>query len=351
VKRLFVALAALSVVSACGDPLADIDRVSELTEPLPEERAAALPDESEFADRPPFLSGLFRGGAPQSVPREDIELALFDAGVSPDGEVAPAPVRDPVPIDDAAAVPDVGTPPAQEPRGMLAWLRRSASTPDTSDMPEPTQVARVPEDGTGPQGAQPDEPVPQTEAASEMAQPAPRQGLFARLRGGARPASETPMTDAAPDGAIAFGTVERACHVKRAGLGKRVDQAPSGFALYDSAPGSETARPFFITGFSDGCPRQLTAALAMFGTPQLHEQLRYGLPADDFPYSDTDEAYEKVKRRICGVARGKPCGSLVSKIDNTTVFVSAYEKTEDNARWTDLLLHDGAVMAVALKSP
>ena len=105
-----------------------------------------------------------------------------------------------------------------------------------------------------------------------------------------------------------------------------------------------------MTGFSDGCPRQVTAALAIFGAPSMHEQLRYGLPSDEYPYSDTDKAYEGIKARMCGKPKGKPCGSRIKSVERNTVFISTYERFGDTARWSDMLVHNGAVLAKTIKS-
>ncbi|MEO0745098.1 MAG: hypothetical protein AAFY49_07085, partial [Pseudomonadota bacterium] len=63
------------------------------------------------------------------------------------------------------------------------------------------------------------------------------------------------------------------------------------------------------------------------------------------------EAYEKLKARVCNVGRTKPCGPRISRLENTTTFVSIYENFGENARWNDILLHDGEVLAAALKTP
>ena len=59
----------------------------------------------------------------------------------------------------------------------------------------------------------------------------------------------------------------------------------------------------------------------MFGAPSMHEQLRYGQPSEEYPYSDTDKAYEKIKSQICRVGKRKPCGSAISRLERDTVFI------------------------------
>lgn len=190
------------------------------------------------------------------------------------------------------------------------------------------------------------EPAPEDADATGKAGGTPgpvrvaRDGLYAR--------------DVALGTVLPFGQIARVCDAKGKTLGKRVEQAArrgARYRLYDSVPNSAAPRTFYVKGFKDNCPRQFTAALAMFGTPELHEQLRYGLPAKEYPYSMTDKAYEVIKSQVCGVARTKPCGPRISRLEQTTVFVSAYENFTENPRWADMLLHEGSVLAVSVKTP
>lgn len=153
--------------------------------------------------------------------------------------------------------------------------------------------------------------------------------------------------------ALPFGQVASVCAAKGTKLGKEIDRFPkrgSGYRLYDSNPATTAPRTFYVTGFRDGCPRQFTAALAVFGAPSMHEQLRYGLPSEEHPYSSTDKAYEGIKAKICGKPKGRPCGSRIKSIERNTVFISTYEHFGDTARWADMLVHDGAVLAKTIKS-
>lgn len=148
-----------------------------------------------------------------------------------------------------------------------------------------------------------------------------------------------------------FGVVGRACDARGKPLGRQIEKSgPGGYALYDSDPGNTAPHTFYLTGFSDGCPRQFTAAVALLGAPSMHEQLRYGLPGETHPFSSTDKAYEQVKARVCGARRGKPCGSAMRRLERSTVFVSAYERYGAVPRWADMLIHDGAVLAKAIKT-
>ena len=131
-------------------------------------------------------------------------------------------------------------------------------------------------------------------------------------------------------------------------LGKVIHKA-SGYAIHDSNPRSVEPHSFYLTGFSDGCARQLTAALVMFGSASMHEMIRYGLPSETQPYSKTDKSYEKIKRSVCSVGKRKPCGAKVKLIEKNTVFVSYYNNFKANRVWANILLHDGWVVAADSK--
>ncbi|MDQ7071853.1 MAG: hypothetical protein Q9M48_14165 [Rhodobacterales bacterium] len=203
-------------------------------------------------------------------------------------------------------------------------------------------------------------PVPNTPVAVqpapeqiETATPTPRRGLFGRLLKSGENAKLTgPDAREVPLGAaLPYGEVGRVCGAKKAQLGSEVAKYPERkpqYRLYDSDRGNIASHVFYVTGFPDGCARIFSAALALFGSPVMHERLRYGLPDEIQPYSATDRAYEQVKSRICKVSRKKPCGEKIGLLEENTVFLSTYENFQDNARWSNMLLHQGQVMAVAL---
>lgn len=158
-----------------------------------------------------------------------------------------------------------------------------------------------------------------------------------------------------PGKTLPFGTVGMACGLSRHDLGKKVDAFPrSGRAkwkLYDTDTGSTARRTQFITGFSDGCARQFTAALALFGSPRLHEIHRYGAAQKRVPYSKADKAYENIKSAVCGVGRGKPCPkSHAGTLQRGTSFVSVYRQFGGSAPWLEILLHDGKLIASETRS-
>ncbi|SPF80022.1 hypothetical protein PRI8871_01824 [Pseudoprimorskyibacter insulae] len=197
---------------------------------------------------------------------------------------------------------------------------------------------------------------PKAEPVQVAAAAAPKKGwgLFGKSSEAKTPKAGAPdYREVGPGVVLPYGEMARLCGVPANKLGAKVAKYPergSGYTLYDSAPNGTSLRNYYVTGFDDGCARQFTAALALFGPPQMHELLRYGLPAKVQPYSATDAAYETLKRQICKVAKGKPCGEKLDQVGRNTVFVSAYDKFEGSQRWHNILLHDGEVVAIDVKS-
>ncbi|TNF20259.1 MAG: hypothetical protein EP318_11325 [Rhodobacteraceae bacterium] len=186
--------------------------------------------------------------------------------------------------------------------------------------------------------------------------PVARPGLLRQMLGGdgasARGGAGQPPS--VPAGTLlSFGEVKPVCDLPEARRGKQIQAFPerrAAYRLYDSEPGRTTPHPFYITGFADGCARTFTAVVALFGAPEMHEMLRYGLPAEVQPYSAADRAYEQIKSRICRVGRAQPCGAKIAKIEKDTVFVSVYEAYGGTSRWLEMLLHAGEVMASDIKA-
>ncbi|WP_420862761.1 hypothetical protein [Algirhabdus cladophorae] len=253
----------------------------------------------------------------------------------------------------SAAVADVDAEPAQqtEKKGIFGLFTRR---PDPQSDPEVDLVA--------PEKAQdliPSEDVPEPPAVIEAAvqQPAAPSNRLRRTLFSPRRPSAVVGPDAgqvALGDAMAYGQIARVCGAQRGSLGQEIGRYPDrgkGYRLYDSKPGSTALRPHYITGFSDGCVRQFSAALAMFGGTQFHEQVRYERSNRDLPFTPTDQAYEALKSKICGVAKNTPCpSSKVAKLEKDTVFVTVYERFGSNPRWADLLLHDGRVLAKDIKA-
>ncbi len=145
---------------------------------------------------------------------------------------------------------------------------------------------------------------------------------------------------------LSLGDLGIACG--RVEMGREVAQFPpegrARWRIYDTAPGATGPRAQFVTGFDDGCARQVQAALVVFGAPRLHETLRYGDGAGA-PWSETDAAYERVKARICGVGQGTPCpAGRAAAMEGRVAFVTYYDGF-DGAGGRTLLLSDGALVA------
>ena len=284
-NRFAAILVAASLLAGCAtDPLRDVPRLSEADVSDADAQAAIR---AEPGDTP---------------------LAETSTGSAQDSAIG-------------GAAPDA-------PRGgLLGFLSRAAREAQTPEGEDATDVAAIP---------------PQTQSD------APAPGLFGGGRSSNGPKPGDPDYQIVEMGTVLpYGTLARVCNVPTRQLGTRVERYPErrgNYAIYDSQPGNTAPHTFYVTGFDDGCARQFTAALAMFGSPETHEQLRYGLPSQVQPYSSTDAAYETLKSRVCRVGKGKPCGSAMSRLARDTVFVSVYERFGSNPVWKTILLHDGEVV-------
>lgn len=322
--RIAAILIVCSLVAGCAsDPLYGVPRLSE-TDVTDSDIQAALRSDADIVDD--------AGVAPEAQPKGFFGR-LFGAG---DGASQPAVAEAAADVDassieseNADATTEVPQP-VSEPaprRGLLGFLSRAAQTAQADDG---AQLAAAP-------------PQTQSDAAPAVE--------IARARG---PKPDAPDYRIVPMGtALPYGVLARVCDVPDRQLGTRVERYPgsrSVYALYDSQPGNTAPHTFYVTGFDDGCARQFTAALALFGSPETHEQLRYGLPSKVQPYSSTDAAYETLKSRVCRVGKGKPCGSSMSQLARTTAFVSVYETFGSNPEWKTILLHDGEVVETDIRS-
>lgn len=145
----------------------------------------------------------------------------------------------------------------------------------------------------------------------------------------------------APGASLPFGQVATACGVRGAALGTPI-QAAAGYVVHDTAPNTTAPRAHFVSGFRDGCPRQVTAALAVLGDPLTHETLRYQTSGE--PYGAVDSAYEAIKGRVCGVRAGQPCGAAMDRLSADTAFLTIYPQF-GGAAHADILFHAGEVAA------
>ncbi|WP_377508473.1 hypothetical protein [Octadecabacter sp. R77987] len=295
-----ILLAACMGLVACGDPLRDVDRLSDVA--VADRTAASVsesPADAAQAARSPGLFGRLLGRA---APDEDAAVTAA--------------------LESAQAA----SAPATEDAGI-------AGEPVADDDPAA---------------------VPAGEAAADPAEPPARRGLFGGLFGGRRAAAE-PATPTGPDAqsvttgeAVGFGAIARACDTPTRRLGTEIART-SGFRLYDTIPNSTAPRTHYITGFADNCPRQFTAAVAIFSDVGTHEVVRYQDSNDRIAYSDVDNAYEAIKARVCRVAHGQPCGSRLERLGRDTLFVTVYERFGGNTTWSDILIYDGEVVAMDRK--
>lgn len=210
-------------------------------------------------------------------------------------------------------------------------------------------------------------PVTSPEQAGEAPAAPAKAGFWRRKdRGGVAPEGAAlagvsaakrrpkgPEVDLPPGSVPVFGKIARVCGLKKRDLGTKVASYPeraSKFSLYDSAPGSTGPRALYLTGFDDGCPRQMTGALALFGAVEVHDMLHYGQGASVTPSGDVAKAYQRVKSQVCKVGRRSPCGKRMSALSRDTVFVSVYPSFGEAKTWMNVLLHDGAVLAAQVES-
>jgi hypothetical protein len=315
---------ALLALAACGDPLAKIPTIEDVdvAGPAPVVDVVAAPVESD-----PQAGFFQRLMSKRSVAQPAANSAVADGPKVPD--VATAPPEGAEIAAEAKPATD----------GFFSFLRKKPVT-DTADAK-----------------AQPDTPTATVQKASLTPEPASPRDILPEKRGGlfggqnaGRARGGITLRDVVPGEVLPYGEIARACHVKQADLGTQISKYPNKrakYRIYDSAPGAVTARTFYITGFGDGCARQTTAALAMFGTAGMYESLRYGLAKQaNTPKKMTDKAYEKVKSQICHTGRAKPCGKKLPTLEKDTVFLSFYDRFEDAQRWTNILVSDGALLAV-----
>jgi hypothetical protein len=318
-------------------------------------------------EKPKKRLGLFRRKAEESE-------------ASQVSEVKPAEVTDRVPADEApreiAAVTDEAVNEAEEKprrRGLFGLGRKreadrpavtelAAATPETEPVAEP-EAAPKPTPAVLVAAA----PATPLEQADEAPEALVKAGFWRRKdRGGVAPEGAAlagvsqakrrpkgPEVDLPPGSVPVFGKIARVCGLKKRDLGTKVASYPeraSKFSLYDSAPGSPGPRALYLTGFDDGCPRQMTGALALFGAVEVHDMLHYGQGASVTPSGDVAKAYQRVKSQVCKVGRRSPCGKRMSALSRDTVFVSVYPSFGEAKTWMNVLLHDGAVLAAQVES-
>jgi len=325
-------IAVLGFLAGCGDPLAGVGRFAEVDVTAQNTTAAALPDQAEIA-REGFLgTSAAQGAVPEGAdasPAVRTEAEPAKSGGFFRGLINRASQADP-----AAAV--------------AADVARSQSEAEKIETTPTTLAAATEQEQTGTELAA--LPAPDVTTVKPTVKKR-RGGLF----GGVALKKDAPRTgpdirDVPFGTTLAFGEIARVCDARGKSLGQKVgNSGRRGFTLHDSKPGVLDKRTFYLTGFSDNCPRQFTAANALFGAPSFYEQIRFSPAGKNLPYAETDKAYDKVKSKVCRAAKNKSCGAKIGKMDDEAAFVSAYEFYEHNDKWKEFFVHDGAVLASAVK--
>ncbi|MFD0978064.1 hypothetical protein [Tropicimonas aquimaris] len=163
----------------------------------------------------------------------------------------------------------------------------------------------------------------------------------AEQQGQPRASTKAPTT-------IEQGPLAQACGVRGKALGSPVEKGPGKWKLYDTQPGSTAPRDFYLTGFSDGCPRRITAAVAMFGSVALYEAVHYG-PVGLKPKGDaTDAAYAQLRARTCGSSKSACSEREIRRLERSAAFLSVYPSKGSPSR-LELLMTRGRLAAVAQK--
>lgn len=227
--------------------------------------------------------------------------------------------------------------------GMFAFLKPKRDEAQVEEVALPVEEgfeARPETHGVAPEMSERDAP----------SEPKSHKPLFGFLQ--SKP-KDAPVSTVKPGEVLPFGEVGINCEIRPRAMGEKVDQFPREgrpvWQLYDSDPSSTEPRSQYITGFADGCARQVTAALTMFGAAGLHEVLRYS-DHSERDWSQADKTYERIKRQACGVGRGEycPAGSL-DTLERQVAFVSVYPYFGAEENWLELLLHDGQVMSEEMR--
>jgi len=365
--RFGVLTLSLLMLGGClGTPESPMSSDVELAENAPDSGLMATDVKAPKTALPKLQS--VEAGADASVsgpekPRRGL-AALFGRRNKPATDTVPvavdeeAVVKDVPDVENAAEVAGAvdtakvegGVDPAPEPvaqtprRGLRALFgkRNRATNPE----PEPEQaVATIVSNKEG-AAAEADEsvviaPIDTQEAVAPRRE---RKGLF-----GPRRAKTGQFSQVEPDMVLPFGQIGLACGVRGKALGKEVDRFPEhgkGYRLFDTKPSTTGPRTHYITGFKDGCARQFTASLALLGSPVLHEQLLSVGSSQGQHSTNADHAFQKIRAKVCRVGKGKACPEKrIDEMEKSMAFVTIYERFGGNAKWNEILLHNGVVAA------
>jgi hypothetical protein len=322
------------MLGACGDPLGGVGRLAEVDVTEENTAAAALPDAVEVA-RDGFVgTQAAEGEVPSGLDQANTDVAAKPAGGFLRGLVNRAANADPA----AAIAADVAKSQSESVVIETAPTTPASAAETAQNAEAPVELAALPAEDLSPR--------------EELRSRKRGVGLFG---GGASrksaPRKGPDVRDVPYGTVLAFGEIARVCDARGKSLGSKVGSSGRrGFTLHDSNAGIRDKRTFYVTGFDDNCPRQFTAANALFGKPSFYELIRFSPAGKHLPYAATDKAYDKVKTRVCRTAKNKPCGSQIGKLDASAAFVSAYEFHEHNGKWKEFFVHEGVVLASAVKT-
>ena len=346
-RKFVISFGLMSLLAACSDPLADVPKYAdvELQDTSVQVDAVAVPADTNDT-RPLFQRLLDKKEAPVAEATVAAQADAFPAAEAVEtGETA---ATQPATQDEAiaAAVAEAAAPVVEEKPKVFGFLKPKASKQAaTEGLADPAKIAPT-DEAQVVQASLTVEPEANPRVKAEKEGRA-FKGLFGQRKAARLTGPDAQLVE--PGTALPYGVIARVCKIKKSEMGREVERSSDGkgkFRLYDSAPGTTGMHAYYITGFDDGCPRQVTAALAMFGDVARHEFLRYGPHSKGQEWSETDASYEQIKRKVCKVGKGKPCGAKLEKLEKSTSFVTVYSTFVGSPSWRNILLHDGSVMAM-----
>lgn len=326
-RHILLGLGAALLLSACGDPLRDVARLSDVSTSDASTAVAASPGEARTTGG--GLFGRLLNRQTDDPTNAAVDAALADANVDTGS-------ADPI-ILQTQTQPERG--------GLFGWFRPAQSTLTA----QPTLEAQVL-----------DNPTPTEVVAIAVPQAIPERprrglaGLFRRSPDSSLPSGSGPDGRDVPAGAVMpFGAIGRVCGLRTNELGTQVDAA-AGYRIYDTIPNSTAPRPFYVTGFDDNCARTFTGAVVVTGDVETHEFVRYQGSNERIAYTTTDNAYEALKASICRVGRGQPCGARTDRLNRNTQFITVYNFFGGTfsavpTKWAQILVHDGQLLAMSIK--
>lgn len=332
--RTITVLALLGGLAACGDPLRDVGRLSDVD--LAESGSVAIA-ETAAPEREGGLFARLLNRSPEDPTNAAVEAALADV----QGVGGADPVEEVTPPVEAALEPQ------RERRGLLGLFGRNRSDADaaptqevaTDEAPVATENAT---EGTAEDGLV-------TASAESTAAPEPepqrRRGLFGR-RAAQPDRYEGPDVQIVEAGTqLPFGQIARVCDLPRNRRGTEIERLGP-IRLHDTIPNATAPRPHYLTGFDDDCARTFTAAVVIPSDVATHEFIRYDANSDR-PYSQVDNAYEAIKASVCRVGRGRPCGARIDRLERDMQFMTVYRSFgSGNDVWGEILIYQGRVVAM-----